>query len=244
MGVKQVIYGVICGCSLLFSQEKLSLGCDIWEPYQYLDSTGRVDGFCVRLVQRVFEKIFVEVESVATYPWARAILMVQNGSIDALFSVNFTDERNQTLYYPEEPLTVSSWIFWSREEDSLQINSLDDLRGLRVGVVRGYSYTDSLWIVLKEIGYDAVTTDVQNFLKLHSKRVDVIIAEEQNSFSVLKKKGLRGIVAHRTFPVKRDGLYIVFYRSVPEDIVRRFSDELRLYKSSEEFLLLRQEFLH
>lgn len=211
----------------------LTLGCDEWPPYQILVN-GTMEGFSVEMVHAVLANLRMRDESTTALPWARALKSLRTGRIDALFSINYAREREAYAFFPEEPLTTSKWVIWSRMGDGLAYTGFSDLDGKRVGIVLGYSYTpEFLKYVQEHATAQAVVSDDINFRKLASGRVDFIVAERNNGSYLLRELNLSGIRAHDAHPVKTDALYMAFSRTtIPERFVEEFSHELKRFKTT------------
>lgn len=223
------------------TQQPMRLVCDIWPPYQ-VESNGVVTGYSAELVQAVYEKMGVPIEKITAYPWKRALSIMEHGRADALFSANYTDERRLFARYPEEVLAESPWIIWSRGKKAIQ--SLDDLKGKRIGVVIGYSYTRQFWDFIETYCIvEKVTSDEINFKKLNFGRLDATVAEYGNGLHLIKEFGLHSIKAQPAAEIKRDGLYIMFNRdNISDSFVQDFSKELKRFKTTAEHTKLREKY--
>ncbi len=89
------------------------------------------------------------------YPWQRALQMAEGGRVDGLCSCSFRPERAETLLFSESIGDVGIGLF-SRIYRASQPLTIENLRGLSVGVVRGYSLAEDL----KNTG--AVVVDVSS----------------------------------------------------------------------------------
>jgi polar amino acid transport system substrate-binding protein len=226
------------------SDSEMIVVCDEWPPYQIVEEGGTLSGFSTKVVRAAFKRMGVTVKSLKAYPWKRAIHMIETDTADALFSANFSDERAVFAHYPEETIVASPWVVWSRAEDNLQYRGLSDLKGKKVGVVRGYSYTPEFWEALKTIGtIDEATDDETNFRKLNVSRIDMLVAELGNGYAITKKQNYSNIIPHPDHPIKSDGLYIMFNKSrVSETFVKQFSDTLKQLKSEALYQYLHDEY--
>jgi polar amino acid transport system substrate-binding protein len=75
-----------------------------------------------------------------TAPWKRALTEAQYGRVHGIFSLFRSDERDAFLYYPETPINSVRTVVVGRKADNLTINGLEDLKGLRIGVLHAYKY--------------------------------------------------------------------------------------------------------
>ncbi|MCB9480883.1 MAG: amino acid ABC transporter substrate-binding protein [Desulfobacteraceae bacterium] len=222
--------------SFSVSARDLNTVCDIWPPYQIKDG-GNLTGYSVELVRAVSGKMSVQNLSIKDYPWKRALHMVTTGEVDALFSANYSKEREEFAFYPKEPLIVSPWVVWVKEGSGIDFKTFDDLAGLNCGVVRGYSYTPEFWDFLKTKGrFSEVADDETNFKKLNVDRVDYTVSELGNGYQIINKLGIKGLVPILHTPIKEDGLYIMFNKDrISQDFVDEFSKALEDFKKTMEF---------
>lgn len=225
--------------------KKIYAICDEWPPYQVMEN-GHLSGFSTKIVEIVFERMGLTLEPIDVFPWKRAMHMVENGEADALFSSNYTKERAAFAYYPEEPIVDSPWVMWTRREDNLDFSSFNDLFGKRIGIVRGYSYTEELLDFVKaHKNYEEVHNDETNLKKLNAGRVDFAPAELGNGFYLVRKLQLNKIVPIVTNPLKIDGLYIIFNKNkVKKSIVDKFSSELKKLKEEPLYKDLYEEYFN
>jgi polar amino acid transport system substrate-binding protein len=241
---------IVCLVCCLFgswagAQERgMRIICDQWPPYS-MEVDDRVSGFSTQVVETVFRRMEVAVDTVRVYPWRRAVMMIADGSADALFSANYTEQRASFAYYPEEMLVQSPWVLWVRQGDSLIFETLEDLADQKIGVVLGYSYTAEFWNFLrKHQNFEEVVSDVQNFSKLDAGRISCAVAELNNGNYIKKRLRLDRIRPLTRNPIKTDGLYIIFSKkSVSETFVRRFSDALKQFKMEPLYQRLYQQYL-
>ncbi|MFP4422700.1 MAG: substrate-binding periplasmic protein [Desulfococcaceae bacterium] len=73
-------------------------------------------------------------------PWKRALAEAQQGRAHGIFSLFRSDGRDQFLHFPETPINSVRTAAVGRKADNLTINNLEDLEGLRVGVLHAYKY--------------------------------------------------------------------------------------------------------
>lgn len=217
--------------------------CDTWPPYQ-ITTNGQVSGFSTEVVQNVFERMEVATTKLESYPWKRALSILEHGHAEALFSANYTRDRKTFAYYPEENLVEAPWVIWTKTSSS--IRSLEDLKGKRIGVVLGYSYTPEFWKFIEMYcDVEQVSTDEINMHKLEHGRLDATVAEYGNGLFLKRKFGFRQIKPVRNLEIKRDGLYIIFNRELVEKaFVDRFSEELKQFKRTDTYNALYSKYFN
>jgi len=236
-----LLCGAAVSTSIAFREQPIRLVCDIWPPYQTVSENG-LGGFSTEMVEAVLKRMGTPVKSLESFPWKRALTILEQGGADALFSANLTPDRAIFAHYPSEKLIDAPWIIWTRAERP--VHSLEDLKGKSVGVVLGYSYTESFWRFIETYcRVEQVSTDEINMRKLALNHVDAVAAEYGNGLHLVRELGLKGIRPHPDIVIKQDGLYIMFNRrSVREAFVERFSEELKAFKATPEYGELRKKY--
>lgn len=236
-----LILAISMNCTIARAETPDLLVCDIWPPYQ-MKTHDSVEGFSVDVVRAVHGRLGSATPRIISFPWKRAVDMVKHQRALGVFSINRTPEREVYMRFPDEPLALSPWILWTRSGDRLQ--SLEDLKGKKVGVVLGYSYTPEFWEFIETYcDVEEVRTDQVNFHKLKAGRVDAVAAEFGNGYHLKNMIGADHVVANMNVLIKRDGLYLAFGKdSVSQQFVETFSRELKAYKQTEEYRRLRVKF--
>lgn len=110
-------------------------------------------------------------------PWQRALDQAKLGEYDIVFPAYHSFEREKSFIFvgdlPSGPVG-----FFARKADNLSGKSLDDLRKLRLGVVRGYVNVpevddDPRWTT------DDSRNDRVNLIKLNLGRIDLAFMDKQ-----------------------------------------------------------------
>ena len=230
-----------------FAQQSLKIGTDDWPPYEFKQN-GKITGYCTEIVEQVFDNMDVKVGELEIYTWARAEDYVFKGKIDVLYSSSKSDKREKYVHFPQEPLISSDWVMFIRKADKnkLKFNSLADLKGKKVGVVRDYSYTPEFWgFIKKEKNYDEASNDQTNFKKLVAKRFDYLVSEYAVGLSIAKDLGIDDqVIALTGTPIKSTGLYVMFSKkTIDKPFVNNFSKELKKFKTTSAFKTLKATYL-
>lgn len=235
MGLAALIAFVVLAIQMsVNARQPFTLVRDEWPPYQQVEEE-TMSGFSVDMIQAVYDAMGTPVDTITSYPWKRAMTILEHGHADGLFSANHTADREAFAFYPEEPLLESPWIIWT--QDNQTITSLDQLRNKRIGVVLGYSYTPEFWEFIETYcNVEQVSTDEINFKKLELGRIDATVAEYGNGLHNIKTLGLKRVTPQPALEIKRDGLYIIFNRErVNKAFVADFTRHLREFKNTEAY---------
>jgi ABC-type amino acid transport substrate-binding protein len=105
-----------------------------------LDERGKprpVTGAKRKLLDAVERELGIVFE-LRMYPWARAERYALEGA-GLIYGLPKTADRLRTLRYSEPASDRNLWLV-TRSDATFDFNTLEDLRGKSVGIVRGYSY--------------------------------------------------------------------------------------------------------
>nr|WP_321465055.1 transporter substrate-binding domain-containing protein [uncultured Desulfobulbus sp.] len=158
-----------------------------WPPYtgQHLPGFG-CDS---QVVSEAFSMVGIQVDYVFL-PWARGMLLSRNGVLDGAIEWAETPEHRKSHFISNQPLSKQDFVFFYRKGSSLDWQKLEDLHNQRIGLTIGYVYYDLFKAMQRK--YPAVfseaASDVLNFRKLLSRRIDLFPIEKTVGQYLLKSK--------------------------------------------------------
>ena len=225
--------------NFLYSQS-IELVADKWPPFQYAESDGSLSGFSIELVRNVLDMMDLEY-SINLVPYTRLHHQLRSGISDGGFLVTETEERKRYLWYSDEPVYRLRHVYFVRKNEKIKIlkNSYNDLIGYRIGLTRDYQYPDDFleFLEQKKIKSEYVVNDEQNFKKLYSGRLDVVVADIKNGLSIIKENSYdEKIIPLEDYVLAEYDLFMVWSR-VKRDrkLADLFSEKLRLFKKTGEY---------
>lgn len=124
-------------CGQPVSAESITLGYVDFPPYEFKEN-GKPGGMLVIIVETVFSRAGIPLE-LQFLPFKRAYFQAKNGDIDGLF--NFYKTRGRLNFFDySRPVIENPLMFFVRKDSTIQFNNIEDLKGLRIGVINGYTY--------------------------------------------------------------------------------------------------------
>lgn len=214
--------------SVFVHAEKLRIVTEPWAPYVY-EENGQLKGIDYQVTAEVFERLGVEVDW-QLLPWKRCLDMIEKGQADGVLDIFQTAERDNQLYYPSEPLSDVEFVLFQATARSHPIASLDDLKGLTVGISPGYTYP----LAFRESAAfrrEAAPTHEANFGKLDLGRIDLLITDRRVGRYLIKHLGLQGRISELPLVIDRQSQYLAVRKNVGMDLLaQRFAAELRRFK--------------
>jgi polar amino acid transport system substrate-binding protein len=122
-------------------------------------------------------------------PWNRALEMAKQGNSDAVIGANKTKEREEFLIFPDEPITVEESALFAIPNGKFKFNGkAESIKGLRVGMGRGYSINKEFDEAAKLKIFDVEeVNDIESALSmLDLGRIDAIAFNSFVAMSALK----------------------------------------------------------
>jgi len=126
------------------------------------------------------------------YPWTRAMKYTETGYVDLLFPTAKNKEREKIFYYSHEYVDQVKYLVYIRKDSSFTWNGLISLKGLRIGVMRGWNYGER-WKALDYFEKYKLNTIVQGFQMVHRKRLDGFAGYEINFDYTLEKNNMKSL---------------------------------------------------
>lgn len=161
--------------------------------------------------------------------------MTVAGQADGIVAIWSTTQRRKSIVFSDSYLSNRLVLVYLRDRELFH-GGLSGLTGLRVGVGRGYDYSDSL-LGATNFYREPVGHALQNLGKLGLRRVDVVLEDEHIVRFNLQLHG-REILNANDIRLSETALSILpLYfgvssrRSDAAIIIRRFNDALRQMKS-------------
>ena len=202
-----------------------------WEPYvgQKLPN----NGFVAAIVNEAYAASGYTVK-LDFMPWVRAKTMAREGKSDGCMPEYYLEE-DKADFLISEPFPGGPLGFFKRKADTIAYTRLEDLKSLKIGVVRGYVNTaefDKADYLKKEEAND----DITNLRKLVGGRVDLIVIDKFVGLSLMRQEmeDKMGDIEFIAPALEEKTLHVLIARNVPEAEVKMqaFNDGLKKLKDS------------
>ncbi len=199
-----------------------------YPPFNYMESE-ELKGLSVDLLMLMLEKLDSKIkrEDITVYPWARSYRYVQQKPNTSLFSMQRSTQR-EDLFKWVGPIIRNTTVLMAKKERNIVINSIEDLKKYKIGVVRD----DVGQFILKEVGiygeniYD-ITFPWQVVKVLNSGRIDLWVFGEMASYWIIEKNGLNPYDFEKVFEFDTgEALYYAFHIDTPDTIINDFQSAL------------------
>ncbi len=198
-------------CSVL----KVS-GSNQWKPIAFADETKkRALGVSYDVVRLLGAKLNIPVEINVKLPWARALLMLDDGELDVLAGVYWTQERAKKYHYTHSFAKDSINIFVMKGKE-FPYEKFDDLIGKKADQVRESSNGAAFdAFAKKHLRLNQINTFKQQFQRLAVGRTDYVIVDRYTAASILRELKLTTKIVMLPNPLVVNNVHFIFLKKSP-----------------------------
>ncbi|MDG9667085.1 transporter substrate-binding domain-containing protein [Hahella sp. CR1] len=190
-------------------------------------------GFVNHVIQEAFKRQDIDVRF-EYFLWARSYELARQGMFQAA-SYWVCSEDRQKDFICSDPLVEEKTVFFhSKSKVITQWDTLEDLRGYRIGATIGYTYTKEFWAAANSgmLNVGAVPEDEQNFNMLLMDRLDLCLMGQVAGLTLLRKKFPKyaaDLITYHPKPLVTATLHLLFPKANSDSkrLVRQFNMGLK-----------------
>jgi len=178
-------------CASLFSfsihaQETAKVCVDHYPPLQIISSDGSVDGYNIQVLKAVADRLGITLEYRTDIPFTRCLNCMRSGNCDLMIGLLDVDDRREYMEMFQYS-GQSDKVFYLNNSSTHKISEYKDLKGLVIGVNRGYRYFEEFDQEKSLFEKVYVDSREQLFRMLLSKRVDAIVCNYEICKSLIER---------------------------------------------------------
>lgn len=203
----------------------LKLASDIWPPFTDIKTE---EALAFDLVQHALERIDIESEFLIT-DFNSVMSGIKDGTYQGSSAFWKNEEREKFLIYSDAYLE-NQLILLGRKGSNVNISSITELAGQKIGLVKGYAYSDSLSMV-EDLQITYSESDQANLEHLLSNDIDFILVDAILIQYMLKFQinDVSALLEFGTKPLIIRSLHVALNKTVPnaEDIIQKLNKEFK-----------------
>ncbi|MEI6557694.1 MAG: transporter substrate-binding domain-containing protein [Rhodospirillaceae bacterium] len=199
---------------------------DHFPPYNFTNK-GQRTGIDTQIVNAILKELGVEAQHKAV-SWPEVVKLLDTGKVDVAFQFVGNEERFKK-YFMIGPFRVGTTVIMMKKGKTVPFNTVKDLVGLRIGIVKGFSYSpdfDAADFLTKIPAGGSLT----NFRRLFLDIVDAIVGDRKTLEYFAEQDGLRDKVDVLEKPLILAPRYIAMPRA-QADKAARFRDAFERLKA-------------
>ena len=204
-------------------------------------------GIVPRIVTEAFARVGIQV-SWLFLPWNRAYELASRGQVDATAQWGDSEARAALHYYSDPLYQTVTGFFHLKTTPVPDWQDLSELKGLRIGAVRGYTYSKEFYDLINAgvLWVEFVDEPVLNYRKLMAGRLDMVVEELEVGYDMVRmnfppEEAAR--VTHAPRPLTVHPVYLLFPRVNPKSVALRdaFNRGLAYIKAAGRFRQIFEE---
>lgn len=190
MGLKHYLVLIaMCIGSGPLKGETINITNGEWEPY--LSQSSPHYGLASHIVEEAFDQVGITVKW-GFFPWIRSYEKAKEAKDWEASAVWWPTEDAHEHFLLSVPVVETSNVFFHLKTRPIKWQQFSDLKGLKIGVTRGYDYGEAFHLAVKQghLYVQEVSSDEMNLRKLMTGRIDVFpndpvvgFAQIRNNFS-------------------------------------------------------------
>jgi polar amino acid transport system substrate-binding protein len=234
--VRWVSFRKVCaGLFLLFAlpvpAQTLHLVTEEW-PGLINNTPQGPDGVLWEISRDVIESMGYDL-TLEFVPWKRAQRLVLTNERDGIIGIGLTAKRETMFRFPGGALLVSETAVYTTQERAFQYEDLDSLKGMRVGVSPGYTYSSEIKAAIhfEHVNMPSIDSGLQMLLL---GRIDAMLANRYVAGIQAERLGVADRIKASEKPVSGGPVYLAFSPETSGEFLEAFSSALERYKNAED----------
>jgi polar amino acid transport system substrate-binding protein len=223
-----------------FSQQSpLSVGWELWYPYQYHNSQQQLTGLDLDIFNAVMSQANLSV-TFTELPWKRHLQYIKTGEMDLAMGASYTPERGSYAYFtkPYRKETVKLYVK-KGQLNKIKLKSLDDLINspYMIGVEGGYYYGKKYQELLKHPKFHAQLNEVidieENVQLLLKGHIDGFLVDPVTMKAFVNKYKMQGEFEQHSITIYSDDIYIMVSKKLKDKtLVNKLNNAITVLKEN------------
>lgn len=212
-----------------------------FRPYQY-EEDGRPTGLAVEVLQLMWDEMGVAEQHIEFLPWQRAYEMTIMEPNTILFSMVRTPQREPQFKWVG-PIQPARTIMIARSDSALTIDSVTDLTGKAIGVIKEYAAESILRKYAIEHRIHVVPTITIAVNLLVSQRIQMLCMEERAFNRQIAEMGLSPSMFKTLWVLHDSKPSFAFHLSTPDSIIVEFQKALDTVRTTQAYKQILKKYL-
>ncbi len=221
---------------------QLTMGFDVWEPYQFIGFGREIQGLDVELIEMIADKLDCDVQYQQD-SWGNLLSLLKGGKIDFVLGASMTEDRKAYALFsdPYRSEEFQLYVRADEEHNHRQASVVDFVKDNNsLGIIGGYYYGDELTAMMDDDKYAGLFNSAFmgeiNVARLIDGDIDGFLEDSFVGASLIRRKGLERYVTPHQASIKTGDVYVMFSKAtIKPDMLQRFNAALKEIKSNGQY---------
>ena len=212
----------------------LSVGWDLWFPYQYHNEQRELVGLDIETLKAIMNKANLEF-SFAEIPWKTNLHFIETGKMDIAMGAYWSKERAEYAHFslPYRQETIKLFVKKGISK-KVPLNSLADLAGsaYSIGVISGYYYGSDYEELINHGGFKSIIREgidlQQNVSLMMDDKLVGILVDPVTMEAFIEKYRMNNVFEHHPIEVYSADIHLMLSKkSLDESIVNKVNTAIK-----------------
>ncbi len=209
-----LLFAALSACLGASAHPVVRIGTGDWVPY--VDQQRADGGALARLTREIFMAAGYQVEFMF-YPWDRNLLMLEQGSLDAVMPYSCSEQRRR-ISVCSDPVVQGEIVMFQRTDQQLNWTNIDDLKRFRIATTLGYSYGPQFDAALQagQLQVEQSGKEDTGLRLLNLARVDFHPQDRAVGYAMLQRlfsPQERALITHHPRVLNSEPLHLLFRKN-------------------------------
>ncbi len=196
-------------------------------PYIWAEE-GAVKGIGATATALLLDEMEIKVIHDTGYPYKRQLKMLARGQVDIAPLMARNPDREQYTLFIEPAYLYADTVIWQRSDSTRELNTLNDLNGLRGALRFGTTYGEQFDLFFRKEKILRVHEIEDAFSMLIANRVDYVVYDHLRTQLLIRQQGWEDRFRHSAEVLIRNPLYLAISRKSPcISLAPAFSEQLK-----------------
>ncbi len=161
-----------------------------WLPFEGFNQQGEYIGIVAEYLALIEQNIGIEFKIIQTANWSESIKLVKNNQIDVLSETVDSDLKKDLLF--TKPYLSNPIVIVMRNSQNY-VDSLNDIAGKKIAVIKGYGYVARLNKQYPQIDFIEVNDIDEGLLAVSAEKIDAMLCTMALCSYRIAKNGLNQV---------------------------------------------------
>lgn len=239
---------ILCGVSgtamtVFGASDEVTVVVDQNYPPYMFGTKNQAKGLYPRLIEAVFARIGIEVD-IQALPWDEALKAGEQG--ETAVGGIYKNNKRLEIYDYSSPLYEERLMVYTKTGETFPFNTLSDLYGKRIGLIRGWSYGEAFDAAREKYHFTVEEADsnLRNFEKLVSGKIDCLVVDQLAASQIIQEHAWDKQVHQLEKTAADNHAYLVFAKNLKKTaLLERFNQALEEIKKDGSYQKLVRNFI-